>query len=61
MVTLNLGEIKFESKADVINTLEEIARAVEEGYRSGITCAGGVCWNIEGEEELDDDWNEDDD
>lgn len=54
MVTLNLGEIEFESKADVINTLEEIARAIEEGYHSGMTC-GGVCWDIEGEEEPDDD------
>jgi len=53
MVTLNLGEIKFESKADVINTLEVIARAIEEGYRSGITYSG-VCWDIEGEEEPED-------
>ena len=59
MVTLNLGEIEFESKADVINTLEEIARAIEEGYHSGLTI-GGVCWDIEGEEEPDNDWDEDD-
>ena len=60
MVTLNLGEIEFESKADVINTLEELARAIDDGYRSGITCSG-VYWDIEGEDEPDDDWNEDDD
>lgn len=53
MVTLNLGEIEFESKVDVINTLKEIARAIDEGYHSGLTC-GGVCWDIEGEEEQDD-------
>lgn len=60
MVILNLGEMEFERKADVVNTLEELARAIDDGYRSGITC-GGVCWDIEGEDEPDDDWNEDDD
>lgn len=57
MVTLNLGEIEFETKADIINTLNEIADAIESGYRSGVTI-GGVCWDIEGEEENEEDENE---
>lgn len=60
MVILNLGEMEFERKADVVNALEELARAIDEGYRSGITY-GGVCWDIGGEDEPDDDWDEDDD
>lgn len=54
MVTLNLGEIEFDTKADIVNTLNEIANRIEEGYGGGITC-GGVCWDIEGKEEEDDD------
>ena len=54
MVTLNLGEIEFDTKADIVNTLNEIANAIESGYSSGITC-GGVCWDIEGEEEPEED------
>lgn len=42
MVTLILGEIEFDTKADIMNTLNEIANAIEIGYSSGITC-GGVC------------------
>ena len=53
MVILNLGEMEFERKADVVNTLEELARAIDAGYRSGITC-DGVCWDIEGEDEPED-------
>lgn len=29
MVILNLGEMEFERKADVVNTLEELARAID--------------------------------
>ena len=50
MVTLNLGEIELDTKADIVNTLTEIAKNIERGYRSGITCCG-VCWDIEGKEE----------
>lgn len=54
MVTLNLGEIEFDTKADIVNTLNEIANSIDCGYSGGITC-GGVCWDIEGEEEPEDD------
>lgn len=50
MVTLNLGEIEFNTKADIVNTLNEIANNIDCGYNSGITC-GGVCWDIDGKEE----------
>ena len=56
MVTLNLGEIEFDTKADIANTLNEIVNAVESGYRCGITI-GGVCWDIEGEEEPEEDYD----
>lgn len=58
MVTLNLGEIEFETKADIVNTLNEIANSIDYGYSSGITC-GGVCWDIEGNEESDEESEED--
>lgn len=54
MVTLNLGEIEFETKADIVNTLTEIANSIDYGYSSGITCCG-VCWDIEGDEESEED------
>ena len=54
MVTLNLGEIEFEEKVDIIATLNEIQNAIESGYRYGITY-GGVCWDIEGNEESEED------
>ena len=54
MVTLNLGEIEFETKADIVNTLNEIQNAIESGCRCGIT-NGGVCWDIEGNEESEED------
>lgn len=31
MVTLNLGEIEFDTKADIVNTLNEIQNAIENG------------------------------
>lgn len=36
MVTLNLGEIEFDTKADIVNVLNELANAIEYGYNSGI-------------------------
>ena len=60
MVTLNIGEIEFPEKCDIVATLFEIANAVESGYHSGITI-GGVCWDIEGQEEPDDDFYEEED
>lgn len=56
MVTLNLGEIEFETKSDIVNALNELANAIEYGYNGGITNSG-VCWGIDGEEEdeLEDD------
>lgn len=50
MVTLNLGEIEFDTKADIVNTLNEIANSIDYGYTSGLTCCG-VFWDIEGEDE----------
>lgn len=58
MVTLNWGEIEFDTKADIVNTLNEIANHIEEGYSGGLTC-GGVCWDIEGKEEPEEDYEED--
>jgi hypothetical protein len=55
MVALNLGTIEFETKADIVNTLNEIANSIDYGYISGITF-GGVCWDIEGEEQQEDDY-----
>lgn len=52
MVTLNLGEIEFETKSDIVNALNELANAIEYGYNGGITNSG-VCWDIDGEEEDD--------
>lgn len=54
MVTLNLGEMEFDTKADIVTTLNEIANSIDYGYRSGLTC-GGVCWDIEGDEEFEKD------
>lgn len=54
MVTLNLGEIEFDTKSDIVNTLNEIANSIDYGYRSGLTC-GGVWWDIAGEEEPEED------
>lgn len=56
MVTLNIGEIEFDTKADIVNTLNEITRSIDYGYSSGITCSG-VCWDIGGEEESEEDEN----
>lgn len=53
MVKLNLGEIEFETNSDIVSTLNEIANAIDDGYRYGITCSG-VCWDIEGHEEEED-------
>lgn len=48
MVTL---KIEFDTKADIVNALKEIASSIDYGYSSGITCFGDVCWNIYGYEE----------
>lgn len=56
MVTLILGEIEFGTKADIVNTLNEIARNIDYGYSGGITC-GGVCWDIDGEEEPEEEYD----
>lgn len=52
MVTLNLGEIEFNTKADIVNALNELANAIDYGYSSGITNSG-VCWDIDGDEETE--------
>lgn len=57
MVTLNLGEIEFETKSDIVNALIELANAIEYGYNSGITNSG-VCWDIDGEEETEEEDDE---
>lgn len=55
MVKLNLGEIEFDTKFDIINTLKEIADAIESDYICGVTI-GGVCWDIEGKEEPEEEY-----
>lgn len=55
MVKLDLGEIEFDTKFDIINTLKEIADAIESDYKCGVTI-GGVCWDIEGEEEPEEEY-----
>lgn len=54
MITLNLGTIEASTKSEVAQTLRELANTIEEGYLSGITNYG-VCWDIEGDDEDDDD------
>lgn len=53
MVTLELGTIEFNTKAEIVYALEEIATSIENGYTSGITNSG-ICWGIEGDEEFED-------
>lgn len=50
MVTLNLIQIEFETKSDIVNSLKEIAESIDCGCDRGVTY-DGVCWDIEGEEE----------
>lgn len=54
MVTFNLDEFEVNTKADIVNTLNEIGNAIESGYNSGVTF-GGVCWDISGGEEPEED------
>ena len=46
MVTLELGTIEFNTKAEIVYALEEIATSIENGYTSGITNREGVSWHI---------------
>ena len=51
MVTLEIGTVEFETKEEIIYTLEEIARNIEMGYKRGMT-NGGVWYAVEGDEEF---------
>ena len=53
MVTLELGTIEFNTKSEIAYALEDIASSIEMGYTSGITNSG-ICWGIEGDEEIED-------
>ena len=57
MVILNLGVIEFDTNAEIVETLNEISNAIDNGYRHGITCSG-VCWDIEGHEEVEEEEDE---
>lgn len=60
MVTLEIGTVEFETKEDIIYTLEEIARNIDMGYTSGMTNSG-VWYAVEGDEEfIDEDFEEED-
>ncbi len=52
MVTLNIGTMESSLKSDLVNTLNEIANAIDNGYTSGITI-DGTCWDIDGDEDED--------
>lgn len=54
MVTFSLGEFEVNTRADIVNTLNEIGNAIESGYNSGVTF-GGVWWDISGGEEPEED------
>ena len=52
MVILELGTIEFDTNTEIVETLNEIANTIDDGYRRGITC-GGVSWGLKGYEEYD--------
>ena len=52
MVRFNLGTLECSTRQEIIYTLEEIIRGIENDYNSGIT-SDGTCWEIEGEEEFE--------
>lgn len=52
MVTLNIGTMESSLKSGLVNTLNEIANAIDNGNTSGIT-TDGTCWDIDGDEDED--------
>ena len=52
MIKLNIGTLECATRQEMIYTLEEIIRGIENDYNSGIT-NDGTSWNIEGKEEFD--------
>lgn len=54
MVQFNLGTLECSTRQEIIYTLEEIIKGIDNGYHSGIT-SDGTCWDIEGEEEFEED------
>ena len=59
MVTLELGTIEFNTKSEIAYALEDIASSIEMGYTSGITNSG-ICWSVDGDEEFDEEFEEED-
>lgn len=56
MIKLNIGTLECATKQEIIFTLEEIIRCIENDYYSGLT-SDGTSWNIEGKEEFDEDFD----
>lgn len=54
MVTFSLDEFEVNTRAEIVDTLNEIGNAIESGYNSGVTF-GGVWWEISGGEEPEED------
>lgn len=52
MTRLNLGTLECSTRQEIIYTLEEIIKGIDNGYYSGFT-SDGTCWGIEGEEEFE--------
>lgn len=56
MVRIKLGTLECSTRQEIIYTLEEIIKCIDNGYHSGIT--DGTSWEIEGEEEFEDEFEE---
>lgn len=52
MITFDISA-ETDTRSDMAWSLREIAKAIEEGYTSGITGLG-VTWSIEGDETEED-------
>jgi hypothetical protein len=60
MVTLEIDIIEGETYSDLAQELRDIANRIDEGYKGGIGNYCGTSWGIDGEEE-DEEFFEDED
>lgn len=56
MVRIKIGTLECSTRQEIIYTLEEIIKCIDNGYHSGLT--DGTCWEIEGEEEFEDEYED---
>ncbi|MBR7170412.1 MAG: hypothetical protein IKD17_08345 [Alistipes sp.] len=47
-------QIEGANRAVIAYDLRELAKAIEYGYASGITCTCGTAWALDGNDEEDD-------